>query len=76
MLWPSAFKDARPLAFNPPDGDLPSERVQAPDMLSPMVKRGHLAPVYFNDRTTISRSFPSFHARPYDPWGPFREQPK
>jgi hypothetical protein len=55
---------------------LPSERVQAPDMLSPMVKRGHLAPVYFNDRTTISRSFPSFHARPYDPWGPFREQPK
>lgn len=54
MSWPSAFKEARPLAFNPPDGDLPSERVQAPAMSSLMVKRGHLAPAYLaNGRTLV-----------------------
>lgn len=32
MSWPSAFKEARPLSFNPPEGFLPSLRVHAPDI--------------------------------------------
>ena len=31
MSWPSAFRDARPFAFNPPSGFFPSFRVQAGD---------------------------------------------
>lgn len=58
-LWPSAFADARPLAFKPPSGFFPADRCQAGlfAIYTPKEKNGAEAPLVLSSEKLSRAAF-------------------